>query len=54
MGRMAEVKRVTKETDIYMNLNLDGEGRSCVDTGIGFLTTCSKVFPNMAFLIWKL
>ena len=27
MNRTAEVKRVTKETDIYTRLNLDGEGK---------------------------
>jgi len=35
--RRAEVARKTKETDIRLVLNLDGEGRSNVASGIGFL-----------------
>ena len=34
--RVAEVHRVTKETDVYVKLNLDGSGKCDVSTGIGF------------------
>lgn len=37
MGRSADIERVTKETKITASLELDGSGKACVDTGIGFL-----------------
>ncbi|MHC4075564.1 MAG: imidazoleglycerol-phosphate dehydratase HisB [Planctomycetota bacterium] len=35
--RTAEIQRKTKETDVLLQLNLDGEGKYEIDTGIGFL-----------------
>ena len=37
MGRIAEVKRETKETSIVMKLNLDGTGEAKLDYPIGFM-----------------
>ena len=37
MARKALVERKTRETDIRLALDLDGEGRSKIQTGIGFL-----------------
>ena len=35
--RKATVKRKTKETEVEVSIDLDGEGRSSIETGIGFL-----------------
>ena len=35
--RTATITRKTAETDIYLNLNLDGSGTCSVDSGCGFL-----------------
>ena len=35
--RTAKIQRKTKETDITLELNLDGVGKYEIDTGIGFL-----------------
>ena len=46
MARTAEIKRTTGETDIFVKIDIDGQGKSDIDTGIGFfdhmLTALSK------------
>ena len=34
--RIAKIERKTKETDIKLTINLDGEGKTNIQTGIGF------------------
>ena len=49
MSRNAEVERVTKETNIIMKLDLDGEGKSTIDTGIGFFNHMLEGFAKHGF-----
>jgi imidazoleglycerol-phosphate dehydratase len=46
MSRSANIKRSTSESSIELTLNLDGTGKSSIDTGVGFydhlLTAFSK------------
>ncbi len=35
--RSGEIKRVTKETDVFVQIDIDGSGKCDVSTGIGFL-----------------
>lgn len=44
--RVAEIKRTTAETDISLSLNLDGSGKSDIDTGCGFLDHCLTLFAH--------
>ena len=44
--RIAEIIRKTAETDISLNLNLDGSGKSVVDTGCGFLDHMLTLFAR--------
>ncbi len=37
MGRKSDIERKTKETDIALKLDLDGQGLAKIDTSIGFM-----------------
>lgn len=49
MSRTAKIKRTTKETDISMKLTLDGDGKSKIDTGIGFFNHMLEGFAKHGF-----
>ena len=44
--RTAEIKRTTKETDIALKLDLDGTGKSEVNSGVGFLDHMLTLFAK--------
>src|SRR5215468_11187726 len=46
MGRLAEKRRTTRETDVYVKLDLDGRGDSKITTGIGFLDHMLDLFAR--------
>lgn len=49
MGRSAEIRRTTKETDISVKLELDGVGKYNIDTGIGFFDHMLAGFAKHGF-----
>ena len=49
MERTAEYIRKTKETDIKINLNIDGTGKAEIDTGIGFFDHMLEGFARHGF-----
>ena len=44
--RTFEINRKTAETDINLSLNLDGAGKSVIDTGCGFLNHMLTLFAS--------
>ena len=49
MTRTAIKERKTKETDIKISIDLDGTGKSDIDTGIGFLDHMLEAFARHGF-----
>ncbi len=46
MLRVSEIERKTGETDILLRLSLDGEGKSEIDSGCGFLDHMLTLFAK--------
>ena len=44
--RIAEIKRETSETEIFIRLNLDGKGESKIQSGCGFLDHMLTLFAS--------
>jgi imidazoleglycerol-phosphate dehydratase len=49
MGRTATVKRKTKETDITINLDVDGKGQAAIETGMPFFNHMLDSFSRHGF-----
>src|SRR5688572_14275380 len=49
-ARSAQIKRATKETDISLKLNIDGSGKSTIQTGIAFFDHMLTLFAKHAVL----
>ncbi len=54
MIRSTTISRKTKETDIQLILNLDGTGKSDIQTGIGFFDHMLEGFTRHGFFDMKL
>ncbi|MDR3114023.1 MAG: imidazoleglycerol-phosphate dehydratase HisB [Treponema sp.] len=46
MDRIAEIRRTTQETDIFIKLNLDGSGDLCMEYPIGFMKHMLATFAR--------
>ena len=46
MARTGEKRRKTKETEVYVKLDLDGRGNSTIATGVGFLDHMLDLFAR--------
>jgi imidazoleglycerol-phosphate dehydratase len=53
MNRIAEIERKTKETEIKLELNLDGNGVATIETGIGFFDHMLDGFARHGFFDLK-
>ncbi len=52
--RISTINRKTRETDIHMEFNLDGNGESQIETGIGFFNHMLDSFVRHGFFDMKL
>ena len=49
--RKYSIKRKTKETNISVDLSLDGNGKNLIETGIGFLDHMLEQLSKHSYLI---
>lgn len=48
--RNSEVKRKTKETEICCKVNLDGQGKNTIKTGVGFFNHMLEIFSHHSLI----
>lgn len=53
-NRSASITRKTKETDIHLDLTIDGTGESTIETGLGFFDHMMDAFSRHGFFDLKL
>lgn len=53
-NRTAKIRRNTKETQISLELNLDGTGAYQIDTGVGFLNHMLELFSKHSLIDLKI
>ena len=53
-ARIARLKRITQETQIRIELNIDGRGKSKIDTGVPFFDHMLTLFAKHAVMDLKL
>ena len=49
-NRKAQIERETRETRIFVDLNIDGSGESEIETGIGFLDHMLERFSRHSWI----
>ena len=49
-SRTSKIKRTTKETDVTVSVNLDGQGKTSVTTGISFLDHLVTAFGKHSMM----
>jgi imidazoleglycerol-phosphate dehydratase len=54
MGRTAKISRKTKETDITVELDIDGTGRASIETGMPFFNHMLDSFSRHGFFNLKI
>ena len=50
MSRKSSLERVTKETDIKVNINIDGKNNYKINSGIGFLDHMLEQLSKHSFI----
>ena len=45
-NRIAKIDRMTNETKVYVDINLDGEGKADIETGVPFMDHMLDLFTK--------